>query len=98
MGEREMTFTVYTAGVEQSDYVTARLRELCHRHDVRESVEVIDITTDPAIAERDNIVGTPTVVRQAPPPRRRVIGILDDDRRVAEALGLIDIAGGEKSA
>jgi hypothetical protein len=33
-------------------------------------------------------VGIPTVVREAPAPRRRVIGALEDERRVAEALGL----------
>jgi len=85
-----MRFTVYAAGPVQCRRVEARLIDLCESNDVVATVEVIDITADPAIAERDNIVGTPTVVRDEPAPRRRVIGILDDDRRVAEALGLTD--------
>jgi circadian clock protein KaiB len=89
-----MVFTVYAAGEEQCRVVRARLQELCAKHGVEPDVDVVDIVDDPSVAERDNIVGTPTVVRSAPRPRRRVIGILDDDRRVAEALGLTEIAGG----
>jgi circadian clock protein KaiB len=93
-----MKFTVYAAGPEQCRAVHSRLLQLCKLNNVAPTVDVIDITSDPGIAERDNIVGTPTVVRNEPAPRRRVIGILDDDRRVAEALGLSDWAdvGGER--
>jgi hypothetical protein len=37
-------------------------------------------------------------VRESPPPRRRVIGILDDDRRVTVALGIDRWDEGERSA
>ena len=51
-------------------------------------MRVVDVTTEPAAAEEANIIGTPTVVLEAPPPRKRLIGQLDDDRRASVALGL----------
>ena len=86
----KMRFTVNAAGPEQCRQIQSRLVDLCEHYNVAPTVDVVDIIADPAAAERDNIVGTPTVVRNEPAPRRRVIGILDDDRRVAEALGLAD--------
>ena len=85
-----MSFTVYVEGPAMGQRVRDRLLELCADSDVAAEVDVIDITVDPAAAEAGNVVGIPTVVRERPRPRRRVIGALDDSRRVAEALGLDD--------
>ena len=83
-----MSFTVYVAGREMETSVTRRLRELCASYEVAPQITVVDVAADPEAAERGNIVGVPTVVRESPRPRHRVIGALDDDRRVAEALAL----------
>ena len=87
MTER-MVFTAYVDGPDMARDVDARLRQLCDERDVAGDVRVVDVTTEPAAAEESNVVGIPTVVREDPKPRRRVIGALDDTRRVAEALGL----------
>jgi hypothetical protein len=42
---------------------------------VRLDVEVIDVTEQPALAERDKILATPTLVRRLPEPIRKIIGI-----------------------
>jgi circadian clock protein KaiB len=57
---------------------------------VGERVEatVIDVAEDPERAESDRVLLTPTLLRQAPGPARRVVGDLGDRARVAEALGL----------
>jgi hypothetical protein len=83
-----MVFTVYVDGAEMAHITTSRLRELCAQHDVHAEVAVVDVGADPQAAEDGNVVGVPTVVREQPRPRRRVIGALDDARRVSEALGL----------
>src|SRR5947209_6379927 len=83
-----MVFTAYVDGAEMAREVEARLRQLCDQRDVAGDVRLVDVTTDPVAAEESNVVGVPTVVREQPTPRRRVIGALDDARRVAEALGL----------
>jgi len=85
-----MVFTAYVDGADMARQVQMRLAELCAERDVQAEVRLVDVTTEPAAAEAGNVVGVPTVVREQPRPRRRVIGALDDSRRVAEALGLDD--------
>jgi hypothetical protein len=94
-----MAFTVYVAGSEMERSVTQRLRELCASYEVAPQITVVDVSANPEAAEQSNIVGVPTVVRESPQPRHRVIGALDDDRRVAEALAFAtmwDETGGQR--
>jgi circadian clock protein KaiB len=49
-------------------------------------LEVIDVIKRPDLAEKDRILATPTLVKQLPPPLRRVIGDLSDKDKVL--LGL----------
>ncbi len=52
------------------------------------SLEVINVLDNPQRAENDNILATPTLIKVAPPPERRVVGDLSDKERVLLALGL----------
>ena len=51
-------------------------------------LEVIDILQHPELAEEENLLATPTLIKVAPPPIRRVIGDLSDMQAVSDALGL----------
>ncbi len=51
-------------------------------------VVVIDVLEHPQIAEDERILATPTLVKESPPPVRRVIGDLSDMAKVALALEL----------
>lgn len=88
-----MVFTAYVDSTEMGRQVQARLVDLCTASDVEADIRIVDVTAEPAEAEAGNVVGIPTVVREQPRPRRRVIGALDDSRRVAEALGLDEVLG-----
>lgn len=81
-------FTAYVDGPDQARVVRDRLHELCEPVGVVPEVRIVDVVADPATAEAANVIGTPTVVLEQPPPRRRLIGMLDDDRRARMALGL----------
>lgn len=89
-GMTTFTFRLYVAGhTERSLAAEANLRVICESllpggYDL----QVIDAAEQPALAEEQRILATPTVLRLAPPPRRRVIGDLSDHRRAAYALGL----------
>lgn len=54
----------------------------------RHALEIVDVTADPATAEQERILATPCLDRVEPPPRRRVIGDLDDLDRIADILGI----------
>jgi len=93
-----MVFTAYVDSTQMGRQVRARLLDLCAARDVRADIRIVDVLAEPAEAEASNVVGIPTVVREQPRPRRRVIGALEDTRRVAEALGLderLDDADGD---
>jgi circadian clock protein KaiB len=51
-------------------------------------MEVIDILERPQLAEDERIFATPAVIRQLPPPLRRVVGDLSDKEKVLVGLDL----------
>jgi circadian clock protein KaiB len=91
-GQGSYVFTLFVSGDdEQCELAVARLRSLCEsRVPGRYRLEVIDVAERPDLAEEERIVVTPTVVRRAPFPERRVMGDLSDDIRTAAALGFPD--------
>ncbi len=63
------------------------LRRICEQ-DLRGQydLEIIDVLAHPEVAESEKILATPTLIKQLPPPLRRVIGDLSDKEKVL--LGL----------
>lgn len=51
-------------------------------------MEVIDVLESPELAENAKILATPTLVKQLPPPLRRMIGDLTDVQKVLVGLDL----------
>jgi circadian clock protein KaiB len=51
-------------------------------------MEVIDILESPEVAEANRILATPTLVKELPPPVRKVIGDISDVDRVVKFLGI----------
>jgi circadian clock protein KaiB len=84
------SFQLYVAEqTERSQVALINLRYLCESHlRGRYELEVIDVVDRPDRAEHARILATPTVIRIAPFPTRRVIGDLSDHARAAAALGL----------
>jgi circadian clock protein KaiB len=67
----------------------SNLNALCKAHlPGRHEIEVIDVFKDPKRALAEGIRMTPTLVKLAPGPVRRVVGNLTDTDRVMETLGL----------
>jgi circadian clock protein KaiB len=65
----------------------ANLRRICEQELAGQyALEVIDVLENPQLAEDEKILATPTLIKQLPPPLRRVIGDLSDTEKVL--LGL----------
>ena len=65
----------------------ANLRRICEEElEGRYDLEIIDVLEQPQAAEDARILATPTLIKQLPPPLRRVIGDLSDKDKVL--LGL----------
>jgi len=94
---RTWRLRLYVAGqTPKSIAALANLKRLCEEHLAgRYHIEIVDLQKQPHLARRDEIVAIPTLVRQLPPPIRKIIGDLSNQQKVL--LGL-DVLPGEPEA
>jgi circadian clock protein KaiB len=80
--------TLYVTGNSPRTKVAIdNLNRICSQElDGRYELEIIDVLENPQRAEDERILATPTLIKQLPPPLRRVIGDLSDKEKVL--LGL----------
>jgi circadian clock protein KaiB len=65
------------------------IKKICEEHLAdRYSIEVVDLLENPQLAEGDQILAVPTLVRQLPPPVRKIIGDLSATEKVLVGLDL----------
>jgi circadian clock protein KaiB len=81
---------LYVAGQTQRCLAAfANLKRICedHLHGQYE-IEVIDLLERPALAQGDQILAVPTLVRKLPEPVRKIIGDLSNTERVLVGLDI----------
>lgn len=67
----------------------ANLRKICEEHlQGRYRVEVVDLLEKPQLAEGDQILAVPTVIRILPTPIKRVIGDLSNTEKALVGLDI----------
>jgi circadian clock protein KaiB len=82
---------LYVAG-QTAKAITAfaNLKAICEEQlKGRYEIEVIDLLENPKLAQEDQIVALPTLVRRLPPPLRKIIGDFSDTERVLVGLNLL---------
>lgn len=88
---------LYVAGqTARASRALANLQKICTEElGGRYRIEVIDVLTHPEIGERDRIIATPTLIKELPPPIRRIIGDLSDREEVLHGLELVSVTPGQ---
>ncbi len=72
-----------------SQQAVANAHEICeHYLHGCYRLDVIDLYQQPQLAQRDQVVAVPTLIKQSPLPVRRVIGNLSNTDAVLMGLGL----------
>ena len=86
---------LYIAGMSRkSTGAIARIKNVCERHlRGRYHLEVIDIYQQPQLAEGEQIIAVPTLVKKLPSPLRRLVGDLSNEEKVLVGLDLLDKRG-----
>lgn len=81
---------LYVAGqTPKSLTAFANLQRFCEEHlEGKYHLEVIDLLEQPHLAQRDQIIAIPTLVRKLPEPMRKIIGDLSNKERVLVGLEL----------
>jgi len=85
---------LYVAGqTPKSIAAIANLKNLCERHlPGRYSIDIVDLMQNPSLAQRDQIVAIPTLIRKLPEPIKRIIGDLSNTERVLIGLDIDEAA------
>ena len=81
---------LYVAGqTPKSVAAFANLKRICETHlKGQYQIEVVDLLVNPTLAKGDQIVAVPSLVRQLPPPVKKIIGDLANEERVLVGLDL----------
>jgi circadian clock protein KaiB len=85
---RHWYLRLYVAGqTARSLAAFQNLRKICDEHlKGQYDIEVIDLLQNPQLAKGDQIVAIPTLVRNLPPPVKKIIGDLSNYDRVLVGL------------
>ena len=85
-----------TGQTPRAQRAIANLRRICDSElaGAYEMV-VIDVLERPQLAEDEKILATPTLVKELPPPIRRIIGDLSDSEKVLLGLDLQPFGAGD---
>jgi circadian clock protein KaiB len=80
--------TLYTAGrTERSVAAAKNITRYCESHlPGAFSLQIVDLLKEPHLAESDQILAIPTLVRKRPTPIKKIVGDLSDEEKVL--LGL----------
>jgi circadian clock protein KaiB len=81
---------LYVAGQTPKSLVALKnLKKICEDHlQGRYRLHVIDLVKTPQLAQDDQILAIPTLVRNLPQPIRKIIGDLSDTQRVLVGLDI----------
>jgi circadian clock protein KaiB len=81
---------LYIAGRSpRSERAILNLRRICEEQlEGQYDLVIIDVLERPELAEDEKILATPTLIKQLPPPLRRIIGDLSDTEKVRIGLDL----------
>jgi circadian clock protein KaiB len=81
---------LYVAGQTRKSLTAfANLQRICEEHLAgKYTIEVVDLLEHPQLAQGDQILAIPTLVRKLPEPMRKIIGDLSNTERVLVGLDL----------
>ncbi|MCG2615079.1 circadian clock protein KaiB [Terrimonas sp. NA20] len=81
---------LYVAGKTAKSVTALRnLKQYCEQHlKGQYSLEVIDLLVNPQLAEGDQILAIPTLVKKVPEPVRKIIGDLSNEEKVLVGLDI----------
>jgi circadian clock protein KaiB len=88
---KKWNLRLYVAGQTPKSIVAlANLKRICDEHmNGQYKIEIIDLMENPQLAQKDQIVAIPTLVRELPAPLKRIIGDLSNTDRVLVGLDVV---------
>lgn len=83
---------LYVAGQTPKSLLAFKnLKQICEEYlQGRYVIEVIDLLEKPELAEGDQIIAIPTLIRNLPEPVRKIIGDLSNTEKVLVGLDIVE--------
>ena len=86
-----------TGQTPKTERAIANMRRICEEElEGQYELVIIDVLERPQLAEDEKILATPTLIKELPPPLRRVIGDLSDTDKVLLGLDIQPYASKSK--
>jgi circadian clock protein KaiB len=78
-----------TGAAPNSTRAVTNLKEICETY-LKDNyeLEIIDVYQQPTIAESEQIIALPLLIKKGPGQERRLIGDMSDTKRVLNGLGI----------
>ena len=88
--DKKYVLRLYVAGATpKSNQAITTIKHICEEHlKGRYELEVVDIYQQPTLAQGEQIIAVPTLVKSLPLPLRRFIGSMADEERILVGLDL----------
>jgi len=78
-----------TGSTPRSLDAIARVKSICEEEIAgRYTLQVIDVHQEPELAEQDQIIALPTLLKTLPSPLRKILGSFSEREKVLAVLGL----------
>src|SRR5687767_1603601 len=78
-----------TGATPNSIRAVTNIKQICEAHlKGRYSLEIIDVYQQQQMAEQEQLIALPLLVKKQPLPERRIIGDLSNTEKVLKGLGL----------
>jgi len=88
-----------TGTTPRSARAISNIRRICEEHlEGHYDLEVVDIAQHPTLAEGEQIIAAPTLIKKLPLPLRRFIGDMSQTERILLGLDLREAAEKASSA
>ena len=78
-----------TGASPNSSRAIANLKEICETY-LKDNyeLEIVDVYQQPLIAESEQIIALPLLIKKSPSPERRLIGDMSNTEKVLRGLGI----------
>jgi len=89
--DEQYVLKLYVAGqTPKSLAAFANLKKICEEHlQGRYIIDVVDLLEKPELAEGDQIIAIPMLIRNLPEPIRKIIGDLSNTEKVLVGLNIM---------
>jgi circadian clock protein KaiB len=89
-GKPDYVFKLFITGnTPNSVRAINNIQQICETHiPGRYALEVVDVYQQPALAQQEQIIALPLLIKKFPLPERKLIGDLSDREKVMKILSL----------